>query len=97
MQLKILSPSIYHQLVPNSTRPIWHQWHINNEDKNNKENLEENNENINKRSSTARRRLFFEEGGEGNNKEINKVNLNLIKNCLKFSSKFSAICPKLVK
>nr|CAD2138763.1 unnamed protein product [Meloidogyne enterolobii] len=41
MQLKILSPSIYHQLVPNSTRPIWHQWHINNEDKNNKENLEE--------------------------------------------------------
>uniref|UniRef100_A0A914MBC4 Cyclin-dependent kinase inhibitor domain-containing protein n=1 Tax=Meloidogyne incognita TaxID=6306 RepID=A0A914MBC4_MELIC len=72
MQLKILSPSIYHQLVPNSTRPIWHQWHINNEDKNNKENLEENNENFNKRSSTARRRLFFEEGGEGNNKEINK-------------------------
>lgn len=70
MQLKILSPSISHQLVPNSTRPVWHQWHINNDKNNDKENLENINYTI-KRSSTARRRLFFEDGGE-NNKEQNK-------------------------
>ena len=71
MQLTILSPSVC-ALVPHSTRPVWHQWHNNSENNSDKENIE-NKSNIYKCSSTARRRLFFEDGGNVNNNKQNKV------------------------